>query len=432
MNRALPYFIGITPHQAQPRLENDTKSDYLIVGGGIVGVVLAHYLIERRPDSRITLIEAGAIASGATGKSAGMICDVEERLLDRTSDATGLVREGVEEILRLSEGILCNHQQTGNLYFATKKEHVPRILQEYHSRGGKDGGAQLLSTEDVLNRTGIGSAHAGVFYDDGYQFNPVAFTRGLVKKLTEQGVHVYEQTPLHAIDTKEKLAKTPNGDISYNRLILTNGSGASRLGYVTRNMLFFEEFAAATVPLGTTADNIDTLNWWGSAEVFDFTYGRRVVHGNESRLLFGGVSDIISVEGLRKPPGTYKTERATRRLQQLLTDMFSQKIEIAHVWPGKLGFSPDAMPLAGFVDGHYFITAVTGLAQGVIGAKLLAGEILRNKDADSEPKEKYHLIDVNRQFTFVERLPTFSNREPFTTLANASAGLVSRILRWRR
>lgn len=60
-------------HRAElaPRGTIDSKPDVLIVGGGIVGLALAYYLSERR--IRVQLIEAGHLASGASGTNLGGI-----------------------------------------------------------------------------------------------------------------------------------------------------------------------------------------------------------------------------------------------------------------------------------------------------------------------------------------------------------------------
>lgn len=54
-----------------------TDTDIVIIGGGIVGVTTAYYLTQdaevREKDLRVTLIEEGEIAGGASGKAAGFL-----------------------------------------------------------------------------------------------------------------------------------------------------------------------------------------------------------------------------------------------------------------------------------------------------------------------------------------------------------------------
>ncbi|MCS7017954.1 MAG: FAD-dependent oxidoreductase [Cytophagales bacterium] len=51
-----------------------TDYDYLIIGGGIVGLSTAAALAERQPDKRILVIERGILPLGASTKNAGFAC----------------------------------------------------------------------------------------------------------------------------------------------------------------------------------------------------------------------------------------------------------------------------------------------------------------------------------------------------------------------
>ena len=53
-------------------LVKDITCDYLIVGGGIMGVSMAYFLI-KQGIRNVALIEKDTIGSGATGKSAGFL-----------------------------------------------------------------------------------------------------------------------------------------------------------------------------------------------------------------------------------------------------------------------------------------------------------------------------------------------------------------------
>lgn len=61
------------PHSTEfPAAEGSLDCDYLIVGGGISGIMTA-YLLAKENAGKIILVEKDTIGSGATGFSAGMI-----------------------------------------------------------------------------------------------------------------------------------------------------------------------------------------------------------------------------------------------------------------------------------------------------------------------------------------------------------------------
>jgi len=55
-------------HQAAER-----AADIAIVGGGVIGCATAFWLHRLRPQLRLILLEAGALADGASGRNAGFI-----------------------------------------------------------------------------------------------------------------------------------------------------------------------------------------------------------------------------------------------------------------------------------------------------------------------------------------------------------------------
>ena len=60
------------------------KADYIIVGGGLVGLTAACRLKEMRPSGRVVVLERGILPSGASSKNAGFACfgSISELLAD--------------------------------------------------------------------------------------------------------------------------------------------------------------------------------------------------------------------------------------------------------------------------------------------------------------------------------------------------------------
>lgn len=47
------------------------SADTIVVGGGLMGALIAHHLLERHPHHKVVLLEARELASGASGRNAG-------------------------------------------------------------------------------------------------------------------------------------------------------------------------------------------------------------------------------------------------------------------------------------------------------------------------------------------------------------------------
>uniref|UniRef100_UPI00351762B7 FAD-dependent oxidoreductase n=1 Tax=Cognatishimia sp. TaxID=2211648 RepID=UPI00351762B7 len=65
--------LGPRPHG--PALTGANTADFVIVGGGFAGLTAARRLTQLAPGSKITVLEAGAIAEGAAGRNSGFMID---------------------------------------------------------------------------------------------------------------------------------------------------------------------------------------------------------------------------------------------------------------------------------------------------------------------------------------------------------------------
>ena len=59
------------PYTPVPPLRGTETADVAIIGGGFTGVSTAWHLSQRFPDRRIVLLEARALANGASGRNGG-------------------------------------------------------------------------------------------------------------------------------------------------------------------------------------------------------------------------------------------------------------------------------------------------------------------------------------------------------------------------
>ena len=58
---------SIADHKTTPDLP--ATADYVIIGSGISGACIAFNLLEKRPDAKVTMLEARTACGGATGRN---------------------------------------------------------------------------------------------------------------------------------------------------------------------------------------------------------------------------------------------------------------------------------------------------------------------------------------------------------------------------
>ena len=160
-----------------------SEADVVVVGGGIVGVACAYYLA--RAGRRVTVVEKGLIAGGASGRNGGhlspSIDDAWAPLARLALDTWPMLAEEIDGPTEYCRG--------GGLYVVVGTDPTdPRDLLAYrHERGFV---AELVSPEDCRKRLpGLTSEiKGGVLSPRHGQVNPILTARSLAATAEHLGV----------------------------------------------------------------------------------------------------------------------------------------------------------------------------------------------------------------------------------------------------
>ena len=97
------WYAALGPRSEARSLQSDVACDFLVVGGGWMGLHCARRLGELAPDARIILVDAGRIGDGAAGRCAGFAIDLAHN--PRNKHFAEDTRGNEEEFHVNSEGI---------------------------------------------------------------------------------------------------------------------------------------------------------------------------------------------------------------------------------------------------------------------------------------------------------------------------------------
>ena len=196
------------------KLRGDLKTDVLIIGGGMAGILCAHMLEKAGVD--YALAEAETICAGITGNTTAKITSQHGLIYDK------LVREfSVEEArmyLSANEAALAKYRELCadiDCGFETKDSYVYSLsnrnkLEKEMAALGKIGYPAELVEKLPLPLKTVGA----VRFSAQAQFDPLRFVSSIAK-----GLSIYEHTKvLELIGTK---ARTENGEINANTVIVT-------------------------------------------------------------------------------------------------------------------------------------------------------------------------------------------------------------------
>lgn len=196
-----------------PELEGDTKTDILIVGGGMAGILTA-YMLECAGADYI-LIETNRICSGVTAGTTAKITSQHGLIYSKLFDIHGAEyaykywqanEAAIDEYRSLCSIIECGFEEKSNVIYSVS--------------GGKSVDDEL----NVLKRLGIPAFYraevplplkvrGAVEFRNQAQFNPLRFAAGIAK-----GLNIRENTK--AVEFVKNTAVTNRGVIEAEKIII--------------------------------------------------------------------------------------------------------------------------------------------------------------------------------------------------------------------
>ncbi len=197
-----------------PSLQGDYKTDVLIVGGGIAGLLTAYELHQKGVDC--TLVERNRICSGVTSKTTAKITSQHRLIYSDIADMYGLEKAGLylsanRRAIKKYEGLArkfkCDFRTEDSYVFSTDNrsalEHEARVLQRLHF------------SAELCDKTELPFKVAGALkFPEQAMFHPLKFLGGLAKTLP-----IFENT--HITDIRGNTAFTDSGEIHAEKFIIT-------------------------------------------------------------------------------------------------------------------------------------------------------------------------------------------------------------------
>ena len=195
-------------------LNKNLKTDVLIIGGGITGILCAHYL--HQAGINYSLIEADTICSGITKNTTAKITSQHGLIYHKIAkkygmDAAGLYLEANEAALweyrKLSGGILCDFVEDTNYVYSLTDRH--KLEQELNVL------AKLRFPAFFEEKPSLPFSTVGaVAFPSQAKFHPLKLLAELAKPL-----HIYEHTKVQEL--VGNLVITNHGKISAEKIIVT-------------------------------------------------------------------------------------------------------------------------------------------------------------------------------------------------------------------
>ena len=211
-----------------PRMTASITTDFLIVGGGIMGLTIANELTQRYPDSSITIIEKEpCVAAHASGRNSGVL----HAGFYYTADSlkAKFCREGNAAWTEFCDTHGLTINKCGKVVIAQNEQELD-TLYELKRRGEKNGVAiEQIDTQQLaeIEPNAVTTEHA-LYTPATAVVDPTECCEFLAKQLEERSVRFLFQTPyLRKLD--KQTIRAGSETIAFGTLINCAGLYADKI-----------------------------------------------------------------------------------------------------------------------------------------------------------------------------------------------------------
>jgi glycine/D-amino acid oxidase-like deaminating enzyme len=343
--------------------------DVAVIGSGMTGAALAHAILSKRPRTRVVLLDARSLCSGATARNGGHIKTMSYAAWDDRKRTLG-----VEEATRLTA---FEHSHLQSMTDTIRKSGIDCDLVEtegvdaYYNQEAFESAIAALDSmrADVLHMANqyqvcadtqrlqrdmkLSSRCVGAIVVPAASIWPYKMVMGLLHKLIERDtLNVQPHTPVLSIDEKAAnefaVVKTSRGEFRARHVVhATNGWLGHLLpelrpfiSPVRGNVVHYDP-AGKLSPMGLDS----RYSFWMRYAAKDYDYLIQRISGdivvgraNTGRKTTGDDSqtDSLPIAQLRGMAAEVAASPAP-----------DARRHITHAWSGILGFTQDTMPFVG-------------------------------------------------------------------------------------
>lgn len=326
-----PLFTNINKVKKQYNyLTEDIDTEVIIVGGGVTGSILGYYFSKEGIDS--VILEKSRIAHGSTSITTSLLqYELDSNLMslmesvpsEQVINSYKLGITALKEIEKFinENGNGCNYIKRDTLLYTAKDLEKKEIYEEYKIR--KENGFNVKFINEEENPFSF-DLKAGLYaIEGGAELDPFKYTHQLLEVATNNGLRVYENTPVIDVKYNEEYVEAIT---SYNHKvkgkILVLATGYNTELFTDRNFgIKTYTYNIATKPLK------DIKGWQNNVLIRDnesrYNYFRTT---SDNRIIAGG-EDTPFTDNFNPKIAIEKYNILEQRLKNMFNEINDIKIE---------------------------------------------------------------------------------------------------------
>lgn len=384
----VPFWLDDPSRPApEPELTENSRTDLLVIGAGFTGLWTALLAKEENPSRDVLILEAGEVATGATGRNGGfMDASITHGFYNGLSrwpkELPILLALGIANLNDIESaikrlGIECDYRRTGDIDMATEPYQEKEIREEMEIAAPYRTNFEFLDREKVQAVVKSPIFIAGLKRPDSALVNPTHLAWGLRKACLNLGVQLYEHSPVLKLEEENSnvIAFTKHGRVRASRVALATNAFPPLLKRLSDYVVPVYDYALMTEPL--TSAQRESIGWYGREGISDasrqFHYTRTTADG---RILWGGYDAVYY---WNNGFGTHleNDSASFARLAEHFFQTFPQLegLGFSHAWGGAIDTCSRFSPFWG--TAHHgktaYVMGYTGLGVGAsrFGARVI-------------------------------------------------------------
>ncbi len=337
----------------------ETKTDVLIIGGGITGLTTAYFL--KDSGKKIMLIDKGAIGMGISAKTTAKITYLQQNIYSKLSNMHGydkskLYYQAQQEAIKLIREIISNNKIDCDLEkvksVVLTNDNIKAITKEKEI---------LLSFGSRVNDYYDDFIKYGLAANDTYVFNPLKYLNGL-RKIVNATIYEY----MMAISIKKNndyyIVDTNKGKIVTKEIVMA----CHYPFFIIPNFFPFKTYIEREYVCASKVNKTKKMTFINiDKELYSVRYYKDylIYVSNDYRL-------------------TSKTDYHINYDKSI--ESFKEKFgkEPEYMWMNQDIISNDKLPFIGKIKDHLYISSAYntwGMTNGTIGGRVVA-DLIMNKD----------------------------------------------------
>lgn len=363
------------------RLEKDIETEVLIIGSGITGALVAHFLCENKVNC--VVVDRRMESTGSTTASTAQLqyeidiflFDLIEKVGEK--DAVKAYKMCLESISTLEKiinklKIDVDFQRVPSLYIASDAKGKKDLEREFKTRKKHDLPVEYLSQKELVSKYDI-NRKAALYNNESAQVDTYKLCQAILDYHRENsGLEVYSHTDITKINSeKSSITATTDKDISIKakKIVAAPGFESERL-LDEKVMQLHSTYVLVSQPMHPEDLWKEKCLIWETAR--PYIYVRTTT---DNRIMVGGFDEPFQNPKKRDALMDKKNKAILKRFKQFFPE---SKIEMDFYWCGTFGETKDGLPFIGEHKKHPNMYFALGYGGNGITFSVIAAEMIKD------------------------------------------------------